>query len=40
MKVADKEAAIITIAEFLYKHSIVSDTEINIAALMIALSRT
>jgi DNA polymerase III delta prime subunit len=39
MKVADKEAAIITIAEYLYKHSIVADTEINIAALMIELSR-
>ena len=39
MKVADKEAAIITIAEFLYKHSIVSDTEINLAAMFITLGK-
>ncbi len=39
LKVKDKEAAIITIAEFLYKHSIVSDTEINLAACMITLSK-
>ena len=39
MKVADKEAAIVTIAEFLYKHSIVSDTEINLAAMFIELGK-
>jgi replication factor C small subunit len=39
MKIDDKEAAIVTIAEFLYKHSIVSDTEINLAALFITLGK-
>jgi DNA polymerase III delta prime subunit len=39
LKVKDKEAAIITIAEYLYKHTLVSDTEINLAALFIALSK-
>jgi DNA polymerase III delta prime subunit len=39
LKVKDKEDAIVVIADYLYKHSIVADTEINIAALMIELSR-
>jgi DNA polymerase III delta prime subunit len=37
MKVKDKDAAIVTIADYLYKHSIVSDTEINLAACLISL---
>jgi len=39
MKISDKESAILTIADFLYKHTIVADTEINLAALMISLSK-
>lgn len=39
MKISDKEAAIVTIAEFLYKHSIVSDTEVNLAAMFITLGK-
>jgi replication factor C small subunit len=39
LKVKDKEAAVLTIAEFLYKHTIVSDTEINLAAMFIQLGR-
>ena len=39
MKVADKESAIVTIADFLYKHSLVADTEINLAACMIQLGK-
>jgi DNA polymerase III delta prime subunit len=38
--VQDPEAAIVTIAEYLYKHSIVADTEINLAACFIALSKS
>lgn len=37
MKVSDKDAAILVIAEYLYKHSIVADTEINLAACLISL---
>lgn len=37
MKVKDKDQAIITIAEYLYRHTIVADTEINIAAMFIEL---
>lgn len=39
LKVDDHDAALITIADYLYKHSIVTDTEINIAACLIALSK-
>lgn len=39
LKVNDKEAAIITIAEYLRSHALVADTEINLAACFIALSR-
>ena len=40
MKVKDKEAAIVTIAEYMRGHIQSSDTELNLAALFIALSRT
>jgi DNA polymerase III delta prime subunit len=40
MKLKDKEQAVITIAEYLYRHSIVADTEINLAACFIELGRT
>ena len=40
LDVQDPEAAIVTIAEYLYKHSIVADTEINLAACFIALSKS
>lgn len=39
LKVDDKDAAILTIAEHLFKHGVVSDTEINLAALFISLSK-
>ncbi len=39
LKVKSQDQAIITIAEYLYRHSIVADTEINLAALFIELSR-
>lgn len=39
LKVRDQEAAIVTIAEYLYKHTIVADTEINLAACFIQLSK-
>ena len=39
LKVKDKDQAIITIAEYLYRHSIVADTEINLAALFIELGK-
>lgn len=39
LKVKDKEAAIVTIAEYLYKNSIVADTEISLAAMFIELSK-
>jgi DNA polymerase III delta prime subunit len=39
LKVNDRDEAVLTIAEFLYKHSIVADTEINLAALFIQLSK-
>ena len=39
MKIDDKESAILTIADFLYKHTIVADTEINLAAMFISLSK-
>jgi DNA polymerase III delta prime subunit len=39
LKVSDKDHAIVTIAEYLYRHSIVADTEINLAALFIELGR-
>jgi hypothetical protein len=39
LKVGDKEAAIVTIAEYLYKHTIVADTEINLAAMFIELGK-
>lgn len=37
MKVSNKDQAIVTIAEYLYKHSIVADTEINLAAMFVEL---
>jgi DNA polymerase III delta prime subunit len=39
LKVDDRDAAIVVIADHLYKHSIVADTEINLAALFIALGK-
>jgi len=39
LKVKDKEAAIVTIAEYLRSHALVADTEINLAACFISLSR-
>lgn len=39
LKVSDKEAAIVTIAEYLFKHGVVADTEINLAAMFIELSK-
>lgn len=39
MKVGDKEAAIVTIAEHMRSHPLCSDTEINIAALFICLGK-
>jgi DNA polymerase III delta prime subunit len=39
MKVSDKEAAIVTIAEYLKSHALVSDTEINLAACFISLGK-
>jgi replication factor C small subunit len=39
MKLKDKDQAIVTIAEYLYRHSIVADTELNIAALFVELGR-
>lgn len=39
LKVKDTEEAILIIAEHLRNHSLVADTEINLAACMIALSR-
>lgn len=40
LKVKDTESAILVIAEHLRNHVLVADTEINLAACMIALSRT
>lgn len=40
MKLKDKDQAVVTIAEYLYRHSIVADTEINLAAMFIELGRT
>lgn len=37
MKVNDKDAAVVTIAEYLRSHALVADTEINLAACFIAL---
>lgn len=39
MKIGDKDAAIITIAEYLKSHSLVADTEINLAACLISLGK-
>lgn len=39
LKVEDKESAIVTIADHLYKHSFFADTEINLAALFIQLGK-
>lgn len=39
LKVSDRDAAIITIADYLYRHSIVADTEINLAACFISLGK-
>ena len=39
LKVKNKEQAVVTIAEYLYRHSLVADTEINLAALFIELSK-
>lgn len=39
LKVKDVEEAILTIAEYLKSHTLVADTEINLAACFIALSR-
>lgn len=39
MKVSDKDAAIITIAEYARSHSLMADTELNLAATFIALSK-
>ncbi len=40
LKVKDKDAAILVIADFLYKHTIVADTEINVAACFISLGKS
>jgi DNA polymerase III delta prime subunit len=37
MGVKDKDAAVVTIADYLYRHSVVADTEINLAACLISL---
>lgn len=39
LKVKDTDAAVVTIAEYLYKNSIVADTEVNLAALFITLGK-
>lgn len=39
MKVSDPDTAIITIAEYMRSHALASDTELNLAACFIALSR-
>lgn len=39
MKMEDKDSAILTIADYHYKHHVVSDTELNIAALFTALGK-
>lgn len=39
MKVSDRDAAIITIADYLAKHALVADTEINLAACILSLGR-
>jgi replication factor C small subunit len=39
MKMKDTEAAVIEIADHLYRHGIVADTEINLASLFIKLSK-
>ena len=39
LKVSDQDSAILTIAEHLYRHSIVADTEINLASLFINLGQ-
>jgi len=39
LKVKDKETAIITIADYLRSHALCADTEINLAACFISLSR-
>lgn len=39
LKVKDKDEAVVTIAEYLYRHSIVADTEINLAAMFIELGK-
>jgi len=39
MKISDKDAAIVTIAEYLKSHALVSDTEINLAACFITLGK-
>lgn len=39
MKVKDKDAAVITIAEFARNHSLVSDTELNLAAMFLSLGK-
>ena len=39
LKVNDKDQAIVTIAEYLYRHTLVADTEISLAAMFIELSR-
>lgn len=39
MKVKSKDQAVVTIAEYLYRHSLVADTEINLAALFIELGQ-
>lgn len=39
MKMKDKDQAVVTIAEYLYRHSLVADTEINVAACLIELGQ-
>ncbi len=39
LKVKDKDSAIVTIAEFARSHSLMADTELNLAACFITLSR-
>lgn len=39
LKVKDVDQAIITIAEYLYRHTLVADSEINLAALFIELGK-
>jgi DNA polymerase III delta prime subunit len=39
LKVKDRDQAVVTLAEYLYRHSLVADTELNLAAAFIELAR-